>query len=263
MAAKDNYYTIQSIGKTFEVIEAMSLQPEWELAELSRHTGLPKTTVHRFLLTLEELGYVSQRKERGGYSLTFKFAHLGNKVVNNSDLADTARPYCIALRDSLDETVNLCSQSGTEMLVMDRQQSRQLLRQDSIVGSSFSCFHSASGRAFMAFMEEERLGKLLDNIRLQSKGAITAKDMQNLKELLLQARKSCVGYDFEEVFPGVRCIASPIFDQKKKVVATVGISAPTVRLNDAALETASREVRDAAMKISNSLGAPSYPYAGE
>jgi len=259
MAGKTQYYTIQSIVKAFEVIEAMAMQSQWELASLSRQTNLPKTTVHRILLTLEEMGYVAQEKERGGYVLTLKIANLGNKIVNNIDLITIARPYCEELRDTLDETVNLCTLSGTEMIVMDRQRSKQLLRQDSIVGSSFSCFYSASGKAYMSSLEEDDVSNIIDKIVIEAKGKITGNDVRRFREELAEAQKTCIAYDHEEVFNGVRCVASPIFNRHRKVVATIGISAPSVRLQDDMLKKVAAAVRNAAEQISKRLGTPFYP----
>ncbi len=259
MSRKTQYYTIQSIVKVFEVIETMAMQSQWELAALSRQTNLPKTTVHRILLTLEEMGYVAQEKERGCYVLTLKIASLGNRIVNNIDLIEITRPYCRELRDTLDETVNLCTLSGTEMLVMDRQPSKQLLRQDSIVGSSFSCFYSASGKAYMAFLEEDELSRILDQIVLEAKGKITTNDIRRFREELAEIHKTCLAYDYEEVFSGVRCVASPVFDRHRKIVATIGISAPSVRLHNENLQGVAISVRNTAEQVSKRLGSPFYP----
>ncbi|MBF0529246.1 MAG: IclR family transcriptional regulator [Deltaproteobacteria bacterium] len=263
MSEKSSYYTIQSIAKTFEVIEAMAMQPQWELAALCRQTGLPKTTVHRILLTLEEMGYVAQEKERGQYVLTFKLTNLGFRIANNTDLVEIARPYCSELRDSIDETVNLCTLSGTEMLVMDRQPTRQLLRLDSIVGSSFPCFYSASGKAFMAFIEEAALFRLLDKIRIEAKGSVSNRDIQNLRAELKKVHESCLAHDYEEVWKSVRCVASPIFDHQHRVVATVGMSAPTMRMDDHVLQEVGLQVLHTASQISKRLGASFYPVSIE
>ena len=46
------YYTIGSIAKACDVLEMLATKQSWDLAELSRALKLPKTTVHRILLTL-------------------------------------------------------------------------------------------------------------------------------------------------------------------------------------------------------------------
>ena len=66
MALADKYYTIGVLGKSFGVIELMAHQAKWELRDLAKASGLPKGTLQRILLTLCELGCVSQ--EFGGES---------------------------------------------------------------------------------------------------------------------------------------------------------------------------------------------------
>lgn len=60
MALADKYYTIGVLGKSFGVIELMAHQAKWELRDLAKASGLPKGTLQRILLTLCELGFVSQ-----------------------------------------------------------------------------------------------------------------------------------------------------------------------------------------------------------
>lgn len=253
MTTKNNYYTINSIAKTFEVIEVLSRKPKWELAALCRQTGLPKTTVHRIILTLAELGYVCQERDRGEYSLTFKMFTTGSRAINHTGLVDLARPYCRSLLEAVDETVNLCIPSGTDMCVVDKQVSSHLLRQDSIIGGMFSIFRSASGKAWLAFLPEATLCQQLERISVAE--AVSATDVADLLVELQQVRDTGAGFDNEEVFKGVRCVAAPIFDHQDRVIATLGISAPVIRLTEQNLLTVATEVRLAATKISNRLGA--------
>ena len=66
------YYEIGSITKVCQLIEALSTRKSWALADLCKAVAMPKTTVHRMLLTLEDHGYVVQEKLRGEYCLSFK-----------------------------------------------------------------------------------------------------------------------------------------------------------------------------------------------
>ena len=80
MALADKYYTIGVLGKSFGVIELMAHQAKWELRDLAKASGLPKGTLQRILLTLCELGFVSQDGKGGAYSLTLKFFKLGQRL---------------------------------------------------------------------------------------------------------------------------------------------------------------------------------------
>lgn len=249
------YYEIGALSKACLLIEMLSTKKSWELSDLCKAVGLPKTTVHRMLLTLEDNGYVVQEKQRGEYCLSFKLFSIGSRMLQHSSLVDIARPYCRELLDAVDETVNLCVVSGTEMLVVDKQVTSQMLRQDSIIGSSFPLFQSASGKIFLAFADEAETQKVLALIRQQSPSLHSEQVLRDLHSELEQVRRTGLAYDYEEVFKGVRCVAAPIYDFQDKLVATLSISAPTVRLNEKATASIEAHIVGAARKISQRLGA--------
>ena len=150
--------------------------------------------------------------------------------------------------------MNLCVVSGTEMLVVDKQVTSQMLRQDSIIGSSFPLFQSASGKIFLAFAEEAEAEKVLKLISEQSPALHIEQTMEALRAELEKVSQTGLGYDYEEVFKGVRCIAVPIFDYQNKLVATLSVSAPTVRLNASSLVNIEKNIIQASIKISLRLG---------
>lgn len=249
------YYEIGSISKVCLLIDILSTKKSWELADLCKAVGMPKTTVHRMLLTLEDNGYVVQEKQRGEYCLSFKLFSIGSRMLAHSNLVDMARPYCRELLEAVDETVNLCVVSGTEMLVVDKQVTTQMLRQDSIIGSSFPLFQSASGKIFLAFAEEEETQKALELIKEQQPALNSEQVMRDLREELDIVRKTGLAYDYEEVFKGVRCVAAPVYDVQNKLAASVSISVPTVRLSQRTMNNIETNIVQVCTKISRRLGA--------
>lgn len=255
MGAESKYYTIGALGKAFSVIEMMTRKSKWELGELSKACGLPKGTLQRILLTLEELGYVSQENRGGAYRLTLKFYKIGRSIVANSSLVEQAHPACRRLLEKVNETVNLCIASGLDMVVVDQQVSRHMLRLDSIIGSSFPIYGSASGKVLMAFLDETDLNRLLGMIRAELP-QVTKADLDDLNRELSIIRQEGLGFDYEEIYAGVRCIAAPVFDYSGAVTATVSCSVPTVRIDAALSEKLTLEVRRTAEEVSSILGAP-------
>ncbi len=245
---------INSLVKAFGVIETLSQKPEWELAELSNAVALPKTTVHRLITTLEDLGFVRQEKRRGSYALTSKLFQLGSRVVNHGGLVDLARPMCQRLQKEIGETVNFCIPQETEMLVLDIQVANHPLRQDTRVGVGFAMSRSASGRAYLGVLNEPERSDLLRKIKREEK--IPLAEWNALMDQLEKVRQSGIGYDNEEIFPGVRCVASPVFDHTGQVIATISISAPVFRLDDEMLHNVALCVGRTAAEISQRLGAP-------
>ncbi|MDR2302009.1 MAG: IclR family transcriptional regulator [Deltaproteobacteria bacterium] len=252
-----DYARINSLVKALKTVETLSLRPKWGLAELSACLAMPKTTVCRFIYTLEEMGYVSQEKKRGEYSLTSKLFQLGSQVINHSGLIDLARPDCLKLRSKIGETVNLCIPHETDMLVVDIHVGNHPLRQDTKIGVGFSMIRSASGRAYLAFLKNPEAEELLERIRKEEN--MGKKDWQAQLKELEETKSMGIGYDNEEIFSGVRCVAAPIFDHQTNVVATISVSAPVVRLNEKILSLTADSVFEAASMISGRLGTPNYP----
>lgn len=118
MALADKYYTIGVLGKSFGVIELMAHQVKWEFRDFAKAFGPPKGTPQRILLTLCELGLMSQDGKGGAYSLTLKFFKLGQWIASNSSLVEKARPACRQPMEKVNETVNLCVAQNFDTVVM-------------------------------------------------------------------------------------------------------------------------------------------------
>jgi len=247
--------TINSVAKAFEVIRVMSRQPRWELGEICRATGFPKTTVFRIVLTLEEQGVVVQERKGGTYQLSLELFKIGSSIVSHFDLVDLARPACRALLQAIDETVNLTVPSGLDMLVVDKYVTTQILRPDSVIGTSFPIYRSASGKVYLAYLPESERNEFLQRIKTDTAG-VTTKDLEMFSSEFESVRKYGFGYDNEEIYLGVRCIAAPIFDHSGQVVATLSCSIPSIRMNDNSEQLFFSEVVRAAVQISRTLRAP-------
>jgi DNA-binding IclR family transcriptional regulator len=83
----------------------------------------------------------------------------------------------------------------------------------------------------------------------------TITDPQAFREHLREVARLGFAVDNEEYEPGVRCIAAPVRDYSRKVVASIGLSGPASRFS---LERIEHEiaplVKTAAIKLSERLG---------
>ena len=248
------YYTIGSVEKLCDLLEILSTQDSWDLNELAAAMGLPKTTVHRFLLTLLDRGYVVQEKRRGRYSLSFKLFSIASRVVEQTSLVKVARPFEEHLRNVLGETVNLTVPSGPSMLVIDKLVSPQALRQDVQLGSSFSIPSSASGRIYLAFASPDDRARVETAIRLEG----SAEDKQKLPDILGridEIRANRIEDDDEEQYDGIRCLSAAILDSSNRACAAISVSFPVMRFSPEIQEAAKKELLEAARQISQRLGA--------
>lgn len=259
MPQNDNYYMMRSLEKALFVIETMATKSNWKLKTLNQACSIPKGTLQRILRTLEELGYVRQEERGGTYALTLKFYKLGKQIISQSNMITLTQPVLQKLRDKVNETVNLSVLSGIDMVVVHQTASNHALRMDSIIGTSFPAYLSASGKVFLAFLPEEELRIFIKDLR-RANADVNTETINLIYKDIEYAREKGIGLDFEELFKGIRCIAAPVFDDVGKIIATISCSVPTVRLDRALSQKLLQEIPLAAAEASKLFEAPNHTF---
>jgi len=118
------------------------------------------------------------------------------------------------------------------------------LRVDHPVGALAPLHCTALGKTFLAFLPKQLTGDLARYT------ARTLVDAVLLERDLTEARERGYTCDDEEFSPGVRCVAASIRDERGRVVAAVGLSGPTARIDANRLADLGRLVRDRSNELS-------------
>jgi len=259
MPQNDKYFMMRSLEKALYVIETMATKSNWRLKTLSDTCTIPKGTLQRILRTLEELGYVRQLERGGAYALTLKLHKIGKKIASQSDMGSMLKPILSKLRDKVNETINLSVLSRTDMVVVHQVSSDHALQMDSVIGDSFPAYLSASGKVFLAFLPEDELRAFIKELR-RSDSTVSSSTINQIYKDIEGVREQGVGFDFEEIYKGVRCLAAPVFDDSGKIVATISCSVPTVRLDRYFSQKLLYEIPLAAAEASKLFQAPDHSF---
>ncbi|MDF2586150.1 MAG: IclR family transcriptional regulator, partial [Mycobacterium sp.] len=90
---EDNIAATSSVLSAFRVLEAVADAQPVGLSELARSVELPKSTVQRVLLTLQELGWLSATDSAPArWRLTYRAAAVAGRAGAADGLRDIARP---------------------------------------------------------------------------------------------------------------------------------------------------------------------------
>lgn len=251
---KQKYYEIGSIVKVFKIIEILVTESEFEVRELCKLSELPKTTVHRMLLTLQDLGYVSQNPKKRLYRATTKFFELGQSIMRNSSIIDIAHPHMIDVAMEAGESVNLAILDGLDAVCIDKVEGQNPLKVDLPIGSRYPAYFSGYGKANLAFMSEKERADLLKDIIIVPPTDKSLKTVKAIEKDLEKVRSQGYALDNEEGMIGIRCIAAPIFNHNKDVVAGISIAMPVSRFGKKKIPDMAKIVMKAAVKISEELG---------
>ncbi|WP_170486364.1 IclR family transcriptional regulator [Ruegeria sp. THAF57] len=223
------------------------------LAEISKVTQIPPATAHRLLTTLQQRGMVTHDVEQGKWRIGPQAYRIGSTFEEGSNLLEVAPPVMRVLSEETGETANLAIEEGGQLLYLTQVESDNPIRASFKNGTAAFFHTSGVGKAIMAFMDKDELESILTPLTLVSQTPNSITDIKELQEELRKSRHRGWTLDDEERFPGMRCIAAPVFDSLGKVVAGVSISGPITRFPDSKLETLAASVVKAATDISERL----------
>jgi DNA-binding IclR family transcriptional regulator len=97
-----------SLVKALDVLLALEDSPAGRgVTDIARALGLPKSAVHRLLVTFQACGFVQQQPETSRYSLGPVLARLGLRAADLFTPRRVARPYMEALAHEVGETIFL------------------------------------------------------------------------------------------------------------------------------------------------------------
>ena len=246
--------TLKSLRRIAAVLDCFSrYERSLSLADIARKTGLPKSTAHRLLASMREVGFIEFTRDRDRYRLGLHLLGLGSIVLANMDLYGEAYPYVERLMQVSGEGVHLCVFDGQHIVMVDHREpeGRKMSWVTTISGSPAYC--TGVGKAALAFQSFEVIeAVIVAGLRRFTRNTIVERDklLQDLE--LTRARGYAV--DNGEHEPGVRCIAAPIRDAADVVFAAISVSGPAMRVTEDQIETLAEMVMDVADQISRRLG---------
>jgi DNA-binding IclR family transcriptional regulator len=248
-----DYFFINSLAKGLSVIELLVENGDLSATEVAKHLGFNRAGSHRFLLTLQQLGYVEKNAD-DRYQLTIKVMEMGLRIADQLEIRKLSRPYMEKLSKASNETINLGYFDGADILHIEKIDSKEVLRIDSPLGSRAPAYCTALGKAILASLSEEELEAYLAEVKLTPRGPNTITSKKNLKKELNRIRQQKYAVDDEELFKGLRCVASPIFEYNGRSRYAISISGPTVRHTFDRIDKIHPIIKDVCEEMSRKLG---------
>jgi len=250
---------VNSLLKGLNILEAFTpSQFSLSFQELCKKTGLPKTTVFRFLRTLTSRDYLSLDSKSKRYFLGAKVMSLGFTVLSGMDLRNVAYPYLDELARTTDQNVHLAILDNTEVVVIERIKKWQILDINIPIGGRLNCYQTSIGRAILAFLSQEKFLSILSALKKDREAVkhIGPKAGKLIK-ILNEVRLKGYALSDEEFIKGVRAIAAPIFNGQGDVEGAVYIPVFTqVKSQEELVERYAPMLINTARKISAARGLP-------
>ena len=187
------------------------------------------------------------------YCLGFKAFEVGSLAAGRGAIRDIAAPFLRTLMLATKETVHLGVLDDWEVVYIDKIESDQPLQMYSRVGRRAPLHCTALGKSLAAWETEDWIDRFLRR-RLRSYTPSTLTEPAELRRELTKIRAARWALDGEEFALGLKCVAAPLFDHSRRVVASLGIAGPAVRLSNDRLPRLAALVRESAAGASRALG---------
>lgn len=192
-----------------------------ELAELTKRTGLVKTTIMRMCVSLQSFGLV-ERMPDGRYRLGTEIARLGSVYLQSYALESEVLPVLEKLVAISGETASFYIRRGDQRLCLFRHDSLSPLRMHVRPGDLRPMDGSSIAQVLRRFDVEGREQATFDLVPIYSNGVTD---------------------------PHVASMATPVFGAGQRLLGALAITGPASRLT---AETAA-QVRERLFQLANGL----------
>ena len=242
---------IQSLEKGLMVLKAFSAtSPELSVSDLAEACGMSMATVHRYLFTLKELGYLAQDAQSRRYRLTPKILSIGFSLLGTMDIKNRLLPHMLETTKAHDVTTQCAILDETDIVILDRVRSKEVVNLGHRRRLPPAGLLHRHGQGHSGLPEKDDQTRVLDKIRFDRHTEYTLGSQRELKANLVCIRQNGYVLSDQELTVGLRSIAAPVL-RNGRVEGAFGISYAVNRANEEGLETALVEqVLEIAAKVS-------------
>ena len=188
-------------------------------ARMAEMLGFQRSTLYRYLASLEELGFVEALGE-GRYRLGSRAAGLASAAARERAFRRLAKRAVEHTSSLVGEAVHATIFSDGQSVTVAAAPSSSPVASRLGVGTRRPAHASASGRVFLALLPAEVVSPWIE--------AAERRDTQGgelrLSDRLDRVRTSRLGMDDSEFWPGVSCLAAPVYDHSDEVVGSLSLA---------------------------------------
>lgn len=224
-------YTVPGLERGLRILcEFSRCEPSLTAPELARRLGVPRSTVFRLLVTLEQMGFVERTPDGRAYRLGLAVLRLGFEYLGSLDIVELGRPLLERLRDETDHAASLVVRDGRDIVYLQRAAPHSPFATTVTIGTRLPAHATVLGHVLLGDLSLAALRALYPEARLEGNGANTPTDTDALFEMVQQTRQR--GYVLAEGFfeAQISTVAAPVLDENGHVVAAIGLTVPGGRV---------------------------------
>jgi len=248
--------TSPAVVRAVQVIDAIATAPApLTLADLTRLTGAPKSSLHGMCDTLVQLQLV-KRLPNGAMALGPHVMTWANAFLAQTQITEEFRALWDQTNAFHDATVTLSMLEGVEVVYLACQNGDRPLGVTFRIGMRLPAPYTATGKAMLSTLPATEVQRLLADGLPPPLTRASVATLGALGDELDHVR--AVGYSIDngQMREGMTCFGAPVFDaQGPRAVGAIAVSYLTSDIDAATGGRIGEQVRALADQLSARLGA--------
>jgi len=229
--------TIKSLEKTFVIMDAIAARADGcSLADLSKLTGMPRATVHRLLWTLAAHNVVSYCPESKTYLTGVKTMEWSQNIMTRYDWRSVMEPHLDRLAADTHCTILVGVLCDGKLVYINKREADTELKVSATVGRVCPPHRGILGKILMAYLPTATVDELLIADPLDHLTDCSIISAEELHQLLALVHRDGYIVAHDQTISGVSGIGAPIFGRQGKVVAAIGLLAPSATFTEERIE---------------------------
>jgi DNA-binding IclR family transcriptional regulator len=239
-----------------DAIQVVSLRGSVTVREMCEVLDIPRSTAHRLVASLLEVGFIKREDSPGRYSIGPLLGELGGDPLAWRALTKCCRPHMEALRDFSGETVAIHVLHAERRVQLEQAESNHehcWVSKNTLVPMPLHA--GAAAKMLLALMPRDDVGRLMERDGLE---VFTGRTPGNIAALLRELGRIGIqryAISVEEVTPGIASIAVPVVSEPSTLgpLTVMSLTGPIVRLTETQLKRFLPKLQQAASRSLNGL----------
>jgi len=216
--------TIGSVEKMIDILEAVKHQNGAGLTELTEMLEMSHSSIHHYLLTLQQRGYIVKRGTT--YDIGARFLALGGYARMQQNLYHIAKEKIDELSAATGWTSRLVIKNGGTGITLYQAVPTTLSEFQTYEGFEEDLHATAAGKAMLAELPPGDVADFLESSDLTEHTDNTITSPDRLLAEFESIREQDYAFDDQEHFDGFVCVSSSILSSDGAVLGSISVSAP-------------------------------------
>ncbi|MBD1382869.1 IclR family transcriptional regulator [Metabacillus arenae] len=246
-------YWVPAIEKASRVLNEIAQNPnQLRLVDISKSLSINKSSLFSLLHTLEALGWVT--KEKGdAYTLGPAIGALSAAYFSQFNILQSFYKEAASSVAKINEHIQLGILEDGNVVYLGKMEGDSRVRLITDPGMRFPAYASAIGKMQLSQYTHSELTAIYPSGELEPKTPFTMTTVEDLYQNIQLAKKNGFAIENQEASEGFHCVAAPIYNYEKKMIAAVSFTIMTINWEQKK-EEAKEEILNLSHRLSKHAG---------